>query len=247
MRCATSSGRGRLPRRAGPAPAVARPRDARRAAGGRRALARTLLDRERWGPRETLRRAAAPGGASRRRRALPETPLEFERSLASLAALAPGATAVLTVTDLYVQDCYGAAPPSPERRLGPRRDRRDRGAGLGGGAGPRRPSGAARPITGWAEPQPNRSSFCSGDPGMYAGVRATFDRLFGGLRNAAYTPQRMADETSSDWLVTGRGEALQFTEFRRCSGRSRHIGHVRISRQQGPIPICARVVLSPHQ
>jgi hypothetical protein len=76
---------------------------------------RAALDRDQWGPREIYAALLRLGAQLGRRRALPETPLEFEISLASLEALAPGRPAIRTVTDLYVQDRYGAEAPSPER------------------------------------------------------------------------------------------------------------------------------------
>jgi hypothetical protein len=76
---------------------------------------RAALDRGQWGPREIYAALLRLGAQLGRRRALPETPLEFERSLASLETLAPGRPAIRVVTDLYVQDRYGAEAPSPER------------------------------------------------------------------------------------------------------------------------------------
>jgi hypothetical protein len=91
-------GLGRRPGRRAPAPAGP--------------AAAPPADRARWGPREIYAALLRLGARLGRRRASPETPHEYERALASLTALAPGARAIDTVTELFVQDRYGAEGPS---------------------------------------------------------------------------------------------------------------------------------------
>lgn len=70
-------------------------------------------DRQQWGPRELYRALLLLGARLGRRRALAETPHEYERALAA-GALAPAAPALRLLTDLYARDRYDAAPPPPD-------------------------------------------------------------------------------------------------------------------------------------
>ncbi|MBI3969409.1 MAG: DUF4129 domain-containing protein [Chloroflexi bacterium] len=69
--------------------------------------------RSAWGPREIYRELLALGARLGRRRAVPETPHEYERALAELPSLAGGRAELRAITETYVQARYAADQPSP--------------------------------------------------------------------------------------------------------------------------------------
>lgn len=69
------------------------------------------LTRDRWGPRELYRALLRLGAVAGRPRALTETPREYARTLGAVPRLAPGGSAIATLTDLYSRARYGDETP----------------------------------------------------------------------------------------------------------------------------------------